>query len=65
MDSFIAAHAGRHELVDQPGRVPGITRDFGPFVEEAVQPGETKLDDIAVPSPSRGIPRRRTTSSRR
>jgi adenine-specific DNA-methyltransferase len=56
VDACIAAHAEQEELVDQPEKVPGITRVSGPFTVEAVQPAETSLDDIAASSPIAGAP---------
>ena len=56
VDQAIAAAAEQEELVDQPERVPGITRVSGPFTVEAVQPAETSLDEAAHASPIDGAP---------
>jgi adenine-specific DNA-methyltransferase len=56
VDRCIADAAEQEELVDQPEKVPGITRVSGPFTVEAVQPAETSLDDIAAASPIDGAP---------
>ena len=56
VDKAIADAAEQEELVDQPERVPGITRVSGPFTVEAVQPAETSLDEAAHASPIDGAP---------
>ena len=56
VDKAIADAAEQEELVDQPEKVPGITRVSGPFTVEAVQPAETSLDEAAHASPIDGAP---------
>lgn len=56
VDRCIADSAEQEKLLDQPEKVPGITRVSGPFTVEAVQPAETSLDDIAAASPIDGAP---------
>jgi adenine-specific DNA-methyltransferase len=45
VNAAIEANAEQEELVDQPGRVPGIVRVSGPFTMEAVIPAEQRLDE--------------------
>ncbi|HNQ24517.1 MAG TPA: transposase [Phycisphaerae bacterium] len=49
VNACIAASAEQEELVDDPKRVPGITRVTGPFTVEAVQPPEMALGDNIDP----------------
>ncbi len=56
VDKAIADAAHGEALVDQPEKVPGITRVSGPFTVEAVQPAETSLDEAAHGSPIDGAP---------
>ena len=56
VDAAIATAAEQEELVDQPEKVPGITRVSGPFTVEAVQPAETSLDEVTHASPIEGAP---------
>lgn len=56
VDRAIADAAQGEDLVDQPEKVPGITRVSGPFTVEAVQPAETSLDEAAHASPIEGAP---------
>jgi adenine-specific DNA-methyltransferase len=44
------------DLVDQPEKVPNITRVSGPFTVEAIQPAETSLDEATHASPIEGGP---------
>ena len=56
VDAAIAAAAEQEELVDQPEKVPGVTRVSGPFTVEAVQPAETSLDEATHANPIEGAP---------
>ena len=56
VDNAIAAAAEQEELVDQPEKMPSITRVSGPFTVEAVQPAETSLDEATHASPIDGAP---------
>jgi len=52
VNACIAANAAQEELVDQPRKVPGITRVSGPFTVESVLPALESLDED---SPIEGI----------
>jgi len=56
VDEAITNAAQGEALIDQPDKVPGITRVSGPFTVEAVQPAETSLDEAAHASPIDAAP---------